>query len=121
MTGSQLLTELSKLQEKHFKLESRAEQVRDPTYIAKVRQETKVLQKTLDSVVAEHKQLQAASHKIEQTFKRFEKGKLPLIEGAESHVSGAINAFNFNSQKTQLVSDKVQQAMRLQELTEIKL
>jgi len=65
--------------------------------MAGVRQETKALQKTLESVLAEHRQLQAASTKIEQTFKRIEKGKLPMIEGAESNVSGAINALNFNS------------------------
>lgn len=77
MPGSQLLTELGKLLSKHSKVELRAEQVRDPNYIARVRQETKALQKTLESVLAEHRQLQAASTKIEQTFKRIEKGKLP--------------------------------------------
>ena len=75
----------------------RAEQVRDPNHIARVRQETKSLQKSFDGVLAEHRKLLAANTKIEQTFKRIEKGKLPQIEGAESHVSGAINALNFNS------------------------
>jgi hypothetical protein len=49
--------------------------------------------------MANQRTLLATSQRIEQTFKRFEKNKLPLIDGAESHVSGEINAFNFNSQK----------------------
>lgn len=69
----------------------------DPTYITQLRQEVKVTQKNLDGVLQDYKRLQAASQQIEQTFKRIEKGKLPLIDGAESHVTGAINSLNFNS------------------------
>jgi hypothetical protein len=65
--------------------------------MTQLRQEVKVTQKNLDGVLQDYKSLQAASQQIEQTFKRIEKGKLPLIDGAESHVTGAINSLNFNS------------------------
>lgn len=65
--------------------------------MTQLRQEVKVTQKNLDGVLQDYKSLQAASQQIEQNFKRIEKGKLPLIDGAESHVTGAINSLNFNS------------------------